>query len=397
MAHAAALRRREACDEPDHRLRHVFFDPGRSFRLLWATDLADHQNRFGLRIRLEQLQTVAEKVAVDRIGPDADGSRDADAERLQLRSGLIAERAGARNHADRALQINMAGHNTEHRLAGADDAGAIRPNQHRAIGFRIAHHVALHPHHVLCRNAVGDRADQRHARIGSLHDAIRAKCWRHEGDAGLGARLLHRLLHSVEHRQSGMGGAAFARGHAADNVGAVVHHLFGVELAFVAGHALHDDRRLFVNQDTHRSSPLGLFYAALFHAATALSAASAKVSAVISFNPLSARIFRPSSTLVPASLTTSGTFTSTVWQACTTPFATQSQRLMPAKMLTSTARTLASDNTNFSAVAIRSGEAPPPTSRKFAGLPPACLIMSMVAMARPAPLTMQPISPSSPI
>jgi hypothetical protein len=40
-------------------------------------------------------------------------------------------------------------------------------------------------------------------------------------------------------------------------------------------------------------------------------------------------------------------------------------------------------------------EAPPPTSRKLAGSAPYSLMMSMVAMARPAPLTMQPISPSS--
>ena len=39
--------------------------------------------------------------------------------------------------------------------------------------------------------------------------------------------------------------------------------------------------------------------------------------------------------------------------------------------------------------------APPPTSRKFAGLPPAYLMMSMVAIARPAPFTMQPTVPSS--
>src|SRR5262249_58892226 len=84
---------------------------------------------------------------------------------------------------------------------------------------------------------------------------------------------------------------------------------------------------------------------AALQASTALLAASAKVSAVISSSPLSARILRPSSTLVPASRTTSGTFTSTVWQACTTPLATQSQRLMPAKKLTSTALTLASDTT----------------------------------------------------
>ena len=44
---------------------------------------------------------------------------------------------------------------------------------------------------------------------------------------------------------------------------------------------------------------------------------------------------------------------------------------------------------------ICSALAPPPTSRKFAGSPPASLMMSIVAMARPAPLTMQPIVPSS--
>ena len=37
----------------------------------------------------------------------------------------------------------------------------------------------------------------------------------------------------------------------------------------------------------------------------------------------------------------------------------------------------------------------PPTSRKLAGEPPWYLMMSMVAMARPAPFTMQPMLPSS--
>ena len=41
-----------------------------------------------------------------------------------------------------------------------------------------------------------------------------------------------------------------------------------------------------------------------------------------------------------------------------------------------------------------SGVAPPPTSRKPAGSPPYSLMVSMVAMARPAPLTRQPMLPS---
>ena len=39
--------------------------------------------------------------------------------------------------------------------------------------------------------------------------------------------------------------------------------------------------------------------------------------------------------------------------------------------------------------------APPPTSRKLAGELPASLMMSIVAIASPAPLTMQPTLPSS--
>jgi hypothetical protein len=42
-------------------------------------------------------------------------------------------------------------------------------------------------------------------------------------------------------------------------------------------------------------------------------------------------------------------------------------------------------------------DALPPTSRKLAGVPPCNFIISMVAMANPAPFTMQPISPSRPI
>lgn len=39
----------------------------------------------------------------------------------------------------------------------------------------------------------------------------------------------------------------------------------------------------------------------------------------------------------------------------------------------------------------------PPTSKKLAGEPPCSLMMSMVAMARPAPLTMHPMLPSRPM
>jgi hypothetical protein len=83
--------------------------------------------------------------------------------------------------------------------------------------------------------------------IGSLHDGVGAEGGRHEGDTGGGAGRVHRFLHGVEHRQALILGAAFARRHAANDVGAVLDHFLGVEGAFVAGHALDDDRRGLVD------------------------------------------------------------------------------------------------------------------------------------------------------
>ena len=47
------------------------------------------------------------------------------------------------------------------------------------------------------------------------------------------------------------------------------------------------------------------------------------------------------------------------------------------------------------ACSIRSKSADPPMSRKFAGSAPAHLVMSIVAIANPAPLTMHPTRPPS--
>ena len=69
--------------------------------------------------------------------------------------------------------------------------------------------------------------------------------------------------------------------------------------------------------------------------------------------------------------------------------------MMPPKMLTKMPFTFGLDRIILKALVTCSLVAPPPTSRKFAGLPPWCLMMSIVAIARPAPFTRQPMSPSS--
>ena len=78
----------------------------------------------------------------------------------------------------------------------------------------------------------------------------------------------------------------------------------------------------------------------------------------------------PSSTLVPSSRTTSGTRRPTSFTAATTPSAMTSQRMMPPKMLTRMPFTFGSEVMILNAAVTLSLVAPPPTSRKFAGVSP---------------------------
>ena len=131
--------------------------------------------------------------------------------------------------------------------------------------------------------------------------------------------------------------------------------------------------------------------------ATAFLAASSRFSAVTHLMPESLSIFLPSSTLVPSKRTTSGTCSLTSLAAVMMPCAMVSHFMIPPKMLTRIALTEGSLVRILKACVTCAAEAPPPTSRKLAGEPPCSLIMSIVAMARPAPLTMQPMLPSRPM
>ena len=108
-----------------------------------------------------------------------------------------------------------------------------------------------------------------------------------------------RLAHRVEHRQAQMRGAAFAGRDAADHLGAVGDGLLGMEGALVAGEALADDLGVLVDEDGHYFVPF-----------TALTIFCGGVGEIVGGDDGQAdlaRIFLPSSTLVPSSRTTSGT------------------------------------------------------------------------------------------
>src|SRR5262245_8214095 len=346
-------------------------------------DLADHDDALGLVVAEEEVQAIDEIGPIDGVAADADAGGLPQAGRRGLGHRLVGQGPRPGNDADLALGMDMPRHDADLAFFRRDDARAIRPDQ---AGLGPAEDP-LNPHHVQDRDALGDADRQRQAGIDGLQDGVRGKGRGHIDDCGGGPGFAHRLVHRVEHWQVQMGGAAFAGGDSAHHLGAVGDGLLGMEGPLGAGETLADDLGLGIHQDGH--------YWASLTARTILAAASPRSSAEVIARPDSFRIFLPSSTLVPSRRTTSGTCRPISRAAATTPSAMTSQRMMPPKMLTRMPSTLASERMILKAAVTRSLVAPPPTSRKFAGAPPWSLMMSMVAIARPAPLTMQPILPSS--
>src|SRR5512133_2157498 len=233
-------------------------------------------------------------------------------------------------------------------------------------------------------DALGDRDDGLDPRLGRLEDRVRGEARRHEDHRGVGAGGVDRGVEGVEDRDALDVLAALARSHARHQLRAVAPVVHRVERALAPGDARHAQARLVVDQDAHRAS------------STTFSAASFIVAAVWTLgSAASARIRRPSSSFVPSSLTTNGTV-GVIWlNAATSPLATSSQRVMPPKMLNSTALTLGLARMTSTALVIASALEPPPASRKFAGLPPYWATTSRVDMTSPAPLPRTPMSPSS--
>ena len=60
VSHSLARRRGLTGNKSDHRFSHIGFNPTRSFLLRATADLSDHDNRFGARISIEQLQNIDE-------------------------------------------------------------------------------------------------------------------------------------------------------------------------------------------------------------------------------------------------------------------------------------------------------------------------------------------------
>src|ERR1022692_5328900 len=97
--------------------------------------------------------------AVDRIAADPHAGGLAAAPAGQLPDRLIGQRSAARDDADAALFVNIAGRDPDAAaalgtvaFAGRHDAGAVRADQPGPLSL----HRAPDPHHVVHRNAFRD-------------------------------------------------------------------------------------------------------------------------------------------------------------------------------------------------------------------------------------------------
>src|SRR5713101_3874384 len=298
--------------------------------------------------------------SVDRIAADADAARLAEADLHQLPDRFISQRPGARHDPHRPLLVDVARHDADLDLVGCDHAGAVRPDEQRSLAL----HAVLGADHVAHRDAFGDADHQVQVRVHRLVDRRGGERGWNVDHGDCRARGLSRIFHRAIDRNA-IEILARLPGIDAGDIAipavGVVAPRPRVELAGLAGDALRHHPRVLVDQDAH-------FFA--FAAATTFCAASAMFLAEMIGRPESARIFLPSSTLVPSSRTTSGTRRLTCLAAATTPAAITSHFMMPPKMLTRIALRCAMRSMILNASVTFSAVAPPPTSRKFAGAPP---------------------------
>jgi len=153
----------------------------------------------------------------------------------------------------------------------------------------------------------------------------------------------------------------------------------------VLAHPLDDEPGVPVDEDAHRAPPA---------ARTTAEAASVMVSAVSKLRPDSFSIARPRSSLLPFHPHHHRHHHPEVAHRGDDAFGEDVAAEDAAEDVDEHRLHVAVGEQDAEGVLDLVGARAPATSRKLAGAPPASLMMSMVAMARPAPLTMQPtVSP----
>src|SRR5579859_1230166 len=379
MPHALACRGRAPGDKANHRLAHLF-DILSGIFLIAATNLATHHHRIGLLIALKKTQAIGKSRSNDRIAPNAHTGGLPDPGCREQRHDLIRQRARARDKAHMPLAENAIRDDPNLAHTRRAKPWAVRPDQPHLLLLDTNHH----PHHIQHRDILRNADNQPDVCISRLHNGIGSARWGYKNAARVCPRLLLRLGDRIKDRHTFHLCVAFAGSHATNQFRSGGQHVPGMKLSFAPGDTLDDHTRGLIEKNAHACS---------FIAATIFCAASRIFWPQV--RPASASIARPSASPVPDRRTTMGMPLGNSACARMTPRATSSPRVMPPKILTRMPLTSGSCARNSIAFFSNSALAPPPKSKKLAGLPPTRATISTVVIANPAPLAITPTSPSS--
>src|SRR5690606_24810296 len=252
VTHAFSGRRCHTSDKANNGLGHIVFSPQSRVDFVWTADLANHDNGIGIRIVVEHLEHVDVLQTVDWVATDTDSRGLTQAQFGYLSNGFVCQRAGAADHTDAALAVNVAGHDTDLQLVRSDQTGAVRAQQQ---GFAVfCAHAVAHFQHVANRDAFGNADNQVQVSFNSFPDGSRSTCGRNVDNRhscasfslGVGHGGVNR--YTFEILTSTLGVHASHKGFHAVTV--FTAHA-GVELAGLAGDPLRDDFGVFIDQNRH--------------------------------------------------------------------------------------------------------------------------------------------------
>ncbi|MNJ55813.1 hypothetical protein D3C77_513310 [compost metagenome] len=215
----------------------------------------------GVIIFIEAAQNIDKFRSFNRVASDAYRRRLADAAGSQLVYRLVSKRSASGYYADMTRHMDVARHNTDFALSRRNDARAVRSDQYRLLSF----HITGNLDHIEHRNTFRNADHKLHFGFYRFENRICGKCWRDINNACRCPGGLFRFLYGIEYRQADRFAvfqrnfyfrAAFARRGAAYHLRTVIQGAFRVEQSRFSGNALCNHFRIFIDQNTHRSSLL---------------------------------------------------------------------------------------------------------------------------------------------
>src|SRR5208283_4558595 len=369
------------CDVRDDGLREVVADVLGRVLLGRSTDLSDHHEGIRVGVGFEEGQGVDERGPDDRVSPEADARGLAEAGLLDPADDLVGQGAAPRDDADAAGAEDHVRDDPDLGSPRGGDARAVRTDDTGPLRPR----VVVHHQHVVEGDVLGDDDAETDPGVHRLEQRVpRVRC-RNEDGGGVRVGRLDRAQDGMEHRDPFDLGPCLTRGAPGDHGGAEEPHLPSVDGPLVARDPLDDHPSVAVDENAHGRP----------RAASTAAWAEARRSEV-DVIPAERRISVPSASLLPRILAIRGnrSFAGTSRIASTSPFATESQRVTPPKMLRKTAAGLARAMSRNASVTFF-GSSVPPRSRNTPGAPPSSFRTSSVAIVSPAPFAMTPMLPSS--